>query len=197
MKKGIILIVSVLLVAFQNPGGYGIGDAAMDFKLKGVDDREWSLSDFPDAKGHIVIFTCNSCPYAVAYEDRIIALDKKYKPLGYPVIAINPSGESEQENLEAMKARAREKSFSFPYVSDADQKLYPVYGAVRTPHAFVLKKQDGKNIVKYIGAIDNNYENPEGVTDKYIEEAVDALLDGREVIRTRTVAIGCAIKPKK
>src|SRR5690606_15377377 len=92
-----------------NNTGYIIGDEATDFSLKGTDDKMYSLAQFEDAKGFIVIFTCNHCPYAKAYEDRIIALDKKYKALGYPVIAINPNDPAEQpeDSFEMMKERAR------------------------------------------------------------------------------------------
>lgn len=195
----LIMISAILLSAKKPAAEYGIGDAAADFSLPGVDGRKVSLTDFGDAKGFIVVFTCNTCPYAKAYEDRIIALDKKYKSQGYPVIAINPTDPATQpkDNLEAMKVRAKEKGFTFPYLQDEGQKVYPQYGATRTPHVFVLKKDDDRNIVKYIGAIDNNYEDASQVSDRYVEEAVDNLLIGREVVRSKTVAIGCSIKPKK
>jgi len=195
----LILISGVLLSAKNRSQEYGIGDVAADFSLPGVDDKKVSLSDYSEARGFIVIFTCNTCPYAKAYEDRIIALDQKYKPQGYPVIAINPNdpGLEPRDNMEAMKVRAREKGFTFPYLQDEGQKVYPQYGATRTPHVFVLKKEEDKNIVKYIGTIDNNYEDASQVTDRYVEEAVDNLLAGRDVIRNRTVAIGCGIKAKK
>lgn len=195
----LILISGILLSAKKPAVEYGIGDAATDFSLPGVDGKKVSLADYSDAKGFIVVFTCNTCPYAKAYEDRIIALDNKYKSLGYPVIAINPNDPVIQpkDNMEAMKARAKEKGFTFPYLLDEGQKVYPQYGATRTPHVFVLKKEDNKNIVKYIGAIDNNYEDASQVSDRYVEEAVDNLLIGREVARSKTVAIGCAIKVKK
>lgn len=201
MRKYLFLILisgALLSVKSQRPE-YGIGDSATDFSLPGVDGRKVSLSDYGDAQGFIVVFTCNTCPYAKAYEDRLIALDKKYKSLGYPVIAINPTDPAMQpkDNLEAMKVRAREKGFTFPYLQDEGQTIYPQYGATRTPHVFVLKKEDNKNIVKYIGAIDNNYEDASQVTDRYVEEAVDNLLAGKEVARSKTVAIGCAIKAKK
>jgi peroxiredoxin len=104
--------------------GYKIGDEATDFKLIGTDDKKHSLADFPEAKGFIVIFSCNHCPYVVAYEDRIVALDAKYKPLGYPVIAINPNDTSIQpeDGLQEMKIRAQEKGFTFPYLVDEGQK---------------------------------------------------------------------------
>lgn len=179
--------------------GYNIGDEATDFSLKGTDDKMYSLSQFADAKGYIVIFTCNHCPYAKAYEDRIIALDTKYKSLGYPVIAINPNDPAAQpeDSFDLMKTRAKEKGFTFPYLMDEGQKIYPQYGATKTPHVFVLNKENGKNIVKYIGAIDNNHENANDVTEKYVEAAVDALLKNEPVKQTETVAIGCTIKVKK
>jgi len=135
--------------------GYQIGDIATDFSLKNVDNQNVSLSNYTYAKGFIVIFTCNHCPYAVAYEDRIIALDKKYRELGYPLVAINPNDPTKQpeDSFDNMKIRAKEKSFSFPYLFDDEQKIFPQYGAVRTPHVFVLQKNEKGNIVQYIGAI--------------------------------------------
>ncbi len=179
--------------------GYHIGDVATDFKLKNIDDKFVSLADYKDAKGFLVIFTCNHCPYAIAYEDRIIALDKKYAKLGYPVIAINPNDPSLQpeDSFENMKKRAAEKGFTFPYLFDEGQKIYPQYGATKTPHVFLLNKENGKNIVKYIGTIDNNYDDPADVSERYVEDAVDALLAGKPIEKQTTVAIGCTIKVKK
>lgn len=179
--------------------GYKIGDEATDFSLTGTDDKQHSLSDYTDVKGFIVIFTCNHCPYAKAYEDRIVALDKKYKELGYPVIAINPNDASVQpeDSFDLMKVRAQEKGFTFPYLVDKDQKIFPQYGATKTPHVFVLQKENGKNIVKYIGAIDNNHEDANDVSEKYVEAAVDALLKNEPIKQTETVAIGCTIKVKE
>ncbi len=176
--------------------GYQIGDFAADFKLENTDGRMISLSDFEDAKGYLVIFTCNTCPYAVAYEDRINALDKKYKSLGVPVIAINPNNPESNpaENDGAMRTRAEEKDFSFPYLRDKDQKVYPVYGAQRTPHVFLLQKKPEGNKVQYIGSIDDNYANPDQVEERYVENAVDAMLAGREIEVKTTRAIGCSIK---
>ena len=179
--------------------GYQIGDESIDFSLKNIDDKMVSLANFPDAKGFIVIFTCNHCPYAVAYEDRIVALNNKYASLGYPVIAINPNDPAVQpeDSFDAMKVRAKEKGFAFPYLFDEGQQVYPVYGATKTPHVFILNKENNKNIVKYIGTIDNNYEDANGVTERYVETAVDALLAGKEIQQPTTVAVGCTIKTKK
>ncbi|ROI01391.1 thioredoxin family protein [Chryseobacterium sp. G0240] len=179
--------------------GYEVGDEATDFKLKNIDGKMVSLSDFKAAKGFIVIFTCNHCPYAKKYEDRIVELDKKYKEQGYPVIAINPNDPNVQpeDGYQQMIDRAKQKGFTFPYLVDEGQKIYPQYGATKTPHVFVLQKEKGKNIVKYIGAIDNNYDNPNDVSEYYVQDAVNALLKGESVKNTKTVAIGCTIKVKK
>lgn len=179
--------------------GYEIGDEATDFKLKNVDGKMVSLSDFKTAKGFIVVFTCNHCPYAKKYEDRIIELDKKYKSQGYPVIAINPNDPSVQpeDGYQKMIERAKQKGFTFPYLVDEGQKVFPQYGATKTPHVFLLQKEDGKNIVKYIGAIDNNYENPNDVSEYYVQDAVNALIKNEPIKMTKTVAIGCTVKVKK
>ena len=176
--------------------GYEVGDIATDFKLKNIDGNMVSLSDYKDAKGFIITFTCNTCPYAVLYEDRIIALDKKYASKGYPVIAINPNNPKTKpgDSFEEMQKRAKEKGFTFPYLVDEGQQVYPKYGATKTPHMFILKKTSKGNVVKYIGAIDDNYKDASLVKIKYVENAVDALLSGNEIEQKETKAIGCSIK---
>jgi len=176
--------------------GYQIGDVVSDFKLKNVDGKMISLSDYNEAKGFIITFTCNTCPFAIAYEDRIIALDKKYASKGYPVIAINPNNPLVQpgDSFKAMQQRAKEKGFTFPYLVDEGQKVYPKYGATKTPHMFILQKTKKGNVVKYIGAIDDNHQDASAVKTKYVENAVDALLKGEEIKQTETKAIGCSIK---
>lgn len=194
---GVVAIFATLSFANLNDNeGYDIGDIATDFSLENIDGKMVSLADYKDAKGFIVIFTCNTCPYAVAYEDRIIELDKKYASLGYPVIAIMPNNPEVQpkDSMEDMKARAKAKGFTFPYLMDAGQKIYPQYGATKTPHVYVLQKTNKGNEVKYIGAIDDNYQDAAAVQVKYVENAVDALLKGKEISETKTRAIGCTIK---
>lgn len=198
--KTILALFAVLLLsAFTNVSdskGYKVGDIATDFKLQNVDGKMVSLSDFKSAKGFIVIFTCNTCPYAQAYENRIIALDKKYASKGYPVIAIMPNNPQIKpgDNMEAMQSRSADKGYTFPYLIDEGQKIYPQYGATKTPHVYVLQKTNMGNQVKYIGAIDDNYQDENAVNTKYVEDAVDALLSGQEVKVTETRALGCSIK---
>ncbi|ETN96912.1 thioredoxin family protein [Zhouia amylolytica] len=201
MKTSIKTISLILLVfitsAFTiNDSGYGIGDYATDFELKNIDGKKVSLKDYKEAKGFLVIFTCNSCPYAVAYEDRIIALDKKFKSLGVPVIAINPNNPELQprDGFDQMKKRAANKGFTFPYLLDEEQDIFPQYGATRTPHVFLLENTSKGYLVRYIGAIDDNYQDASQVETKYVEDAVEAMLAGEEIKITTTKAIGCAIK---
>lgn len=201
LSFGLMMILGLLSFSSIKKinSGYQVGDEATDFKLKNIDGKMVSLSDYKSAKGFIVIFTCNHCPYAKKYEDRIIALDKMFKSKGYPVIAINPNDATvqPQDGFAEMQTRAKEKGFTFPYLVDEGQKIYPIYGATKTPHVYILKKENGKNIVKYIGAIDNNYENPKDVSEFYVQDAVNQLLKNEAVKTEKTVAIGCTIKVKK
>jgi peroxiredoxin len=176
--------------------GYKVGDIATDFSLKNVDGKMVSLANYKEAKGFIIVFTCNTCPVSVRNEDRILALDKKYKNLGYPVIAINPNNPAVQpgDSYELMKVRAKDKGFTFPYVLDEGQKIFPQYGASATPHVYVLKKEAKGLEVKYIGGIDDSSRNAATVKVKYVENAVDALLAGMPVKVNFTRAIGCSIK---
>ncbi|MCB2203830.1 thioredoxin family protein [bacterium] len=191
-----MMLFALLFTAQALAGGYEVGDKAADFSLKNIDGSMVSMADYPDAKGFIVIFTCNHCPYSVAYEDRIIALDEKYRPLGYPVIAINPNDPEIQpaDSFDAMVERAKQKDFPFPYLFDDGQHVYPKYGATRTPHVFVLQKQSSDLIVRYIGAIDNNYKDADAADERYVASAVDALLAGDKPAVASTKAIGCSIK---
>jgi peroxiredoxin len=200
MKRFICLFtLSMMVMSVTFAEGYQVGDKASDFKLKNVDGKNISLSDFSKAKGFVVIFTCNHCPYAKAYEDRIIGIDKKYKALGYPVIAINPNDPQQEpeDSYEKMVVRAKEKGFTFPYLFDANQEVYKKYGAQRTPHVFLLEKSGKDLVVRYIGAIDDNYQDASKVSTPYLTSAIDALLAGSSPNPTFTKAIGCGIKDKQ
>ncbi len=204
MKKTLkflsLVLVMGALAAFTTAdapaAGYKVGDVATDFSLKNINGKKVSLKDFKSAKGFIVVFTCNHCPYAQAYEDRVLALDKKFKAKGYPIIAINPNNPDKvaEDSFENMQKRAKEKKYSFPYLLDEGQKIYPQYGATKTPHVYVLQKTANGNVVKYIGAIDDNYEDGKLAKKHYVEDAVNALLAGKEVPVKETKAIGCSIK---
>ncbi len=205
MKKilyaSLVLFVGwATLTSFLNDSplseGYKVGDTASDFSLKNVDGKMVSLADYKNAKGFIVIFTCNTCPYAVASEDRIIALDKEFKGKGYPVIAINPNNPEVQpaDTFEKMQEKAAEKGFTFPYLYDDSHQIYATYGAKKTPHVYLLNKEQGKLIVKYIGAIDDNVRNASEVKERFLANAIYELLAGKEITVTETKAIGCGVK---
>lgn len=199
MNKIIALIFSGVLglnFCSAQEGGYEVGDKAADFRLMNVDGSYVSMSDYTDAKGFVVVFTCNHCPYAVAYEDRLIEIDENYKPQGFSVIAINPNDPAAEprDSYELMQERAIEKGFTFPYLFDEGQKVYPVYGATRTPHVFLLNRTGDDLMVSYIGAIDDNYRDPDAVEEEYLTDAIDALLAGEHPDPDFTRAIGCTIK---
>lgn len=199
MKRAILLVgISLLLSVTTYSQGYKVGDKVSDFKLKNVDGKYVSLKDFPKAKGFVVIFTCNHCPYAKAYQDRIIEIDKNFKTLGYPVIAVSSNdGQAEpQDSYDQMIVRAKEKGYTFPYLADEDQSVLRNYGAQKTPHVFLLEKKSNDIFVRYIGAIDDNYENPAKVTNPYLANAIKALLAGNTPKPDFTKAIGCGIKRK-
>lgn len=198
MKKLVFISAAVIALCSFTFTGYNVGDKATNFKLKNVDGKMVSLSDYKDAKGFIVVFTCNHCPYAKAYEDRIIALNAKYASLGYPLIAINPNDPSqvEEDSYANMQARAKAKNYTFPYLIDETQAIAHSYGAAHTPHVFVLQKSGNDLVVKYIGAIDDNSDDSTAVKQKYVENAVDKLLAGKPVNPASTKAIGCSIKWK-
>lgn len=198
MKKT-LFIFALLTAGLVQAGGYEIGDKAADFKLKNVDGKMMSLADLGGARGFIVIFTCNECPYAIAYEDRIIELDKKYKDRGYPVIAINPNDPEVQpaDSYERMQEKAKDKRFTFPYLYDEELTTYARFGATKTPHVFLLNKEDGELVVRYIGTIDDNYADASAVKEPYLANAVDALIAGKDPRPATTKAIGCGVKKKQ
>jgi peroxiredoxin len=199
-KPTILFALILLSSAFTlSINGYKVGDSAEDFKLKNVDGKEVSLAGYKDAKGFIVVFTCNHCPFAKAYEQRIIDLDNKYASKGYPVIAINPNDAVAypDDSFENMVKRSKEKKYPFPYLMDETQYVAKQYGALKTPHIYILKKDKNALKVAYIGAIDDNSEDAAQVKTKYVENAVNELLAGKPVTVTETKAIGCGVKWKK
>ncbi len=198
MKKT-ILIFSLFFAAIVMLGaGLEPGDNAVDFTLRNVDGSTVSLSDYSDQKGVIVVFTCNPCPFAKAYEQRIIQLHHKFGPEGYPVVAINPNDDqvSPEDTFDKMKARSAERDFPFPYLKDETQEVYRAYGATRTPHIYLLENRNGKFKVAYVGAIDDNAMDASAVTTRYLEDAIGALLAGNAPDPATTKAVGCTIKTR-
>lgn len=209
MKKLYTLAILTLAGFFLLPLGktgmglfaqsYKIGDNVKDFSLKNVDNKLVGMKDYVDAKGYILIFTCNHCPYAQAYEQRVMDLDKKYRPLGYPVLAINPNDPKivPDDSFENMVKTANEKGYTFPYLLDDTQEIAKAFGATKTPQVFIIRKQNDKYILEYMGGIDNNPDDASKADKKYAEDALNALLVGKKPTVTETKALGCTIKWKK
>ncbi len=197
MKKTLLslfVLASGILLSFTLPHkGYHVGDTATDFSLKNIDGKMLSMADYKDANGFIVVFTCNSCPWAVMYEDRLIDLHNTYAPQGYPVIAINPNNPEikPDDSFEGMQMRAKEKGFPFAYVFDEKQTVFPEYGATKTPHVYLLDKD---RVVQYIGAIDDSPKDASAVESAYVANAIEALKVGKRPDPKSTKAIGCSIK---
>lgn len=203
MKRSIVAavigIALTIILGFVAPKGLLPGDKAVVFKLKNIDGEMVVLGDNASAKGFIIVFTCNTCPVAQAYEQRVMDLDRQFASKGYPVIAINSNDAllSPGDNFDAMKKRAAEKKYSFPYLTDESQQVARAYGATHTPTVFVVKKEMGDFIVKYVGAVDNNAQDGEQASEKYVQNAVKALIDSKPVATQTAKAIGCGIKWKK
>lgn len=208
MKQTLLICLAFVAATFfmsfapddkGTPHGYKPGDVAMNFTLKNVDGKMVSLSDYASSKGVLVIFTCNHCPYSVAYENRIIELHKMYASKGYPVVAINPNDAVAYpaDSYENMIERAQEKNFPFAYLHDESQQIAKAYGATRTPHVYLLTQKNKQFTVAYVGAIDDNSNEEENVHKRYVQDAISDLEAGRSIATPFTKAIGCSIKWKK
>lgn len=197
MKKILTgLLMSLMMTVFAQ--GVKVGDKAPGFALKNIDGEVVNMLDYSSKKGLIIIFTCNHCPYAKAYEQRVIDLQSNYGK-DFQVIAINPNDATEypDDSYENMIVRAKEKGFNFPYLYDETQEVAKAFGALKTPHVYVLSKAEQGFVVEYIGAIDDNYVNAKKAKHKYVEDAIIALNAGEKVNPTTTVAVGCSVKWKK
>jgi peroxiredoxin len=199
MRKILIICLMMLGIMAKAQTGYQVGDVATDFNLRNVDGKNVSLANYKDAKGYIVVFTCNTCPVAKAYQSRIEALHKEYGPKGYPVIAINTNdpGTSPGDSYENMQKLAKEKNFSYAYLEDPNHIYTKKFGATKTPHTFVLTKTAKGNEVAYIGAIDNSQDLLSSNMNDFVKNAVNSLIQGKKPEITSTKAIGCGIKWKK
>ncbi len=196
------MVLMTILVFFSGKkinDTYQIGDLVKDFELKNVDGNFISMADQPKNAGYILVFTCNTCPWAKGYEQRIIDLHNKYMAKGYPVIAIQPNDEQLQpgDSFEEMKKRSDEMEYPFPYVIDQTQEVTLAFGARATPQVYLVQKESNGYYLRYIGGIDNSPRDGSKATEKWAEDAVDQLLQGKEVSNTHTKAIGCSIKWSK
>ncbi len=171
-----------------------IGDKAIAFDLPGVDGKRHALADYADKAAVVVIFTCNHCPYAQAW-DRLIQIQAHYAGKGVQLIAINANDAVKYpaDSFPKMQERAAAKGFNFPYLHDASQEVARAYGATRTPEVFVF---DRNRTLRYQGTVDDNHEDPAAVKQPYLRQALDAVLAGKPAPVAETAPVGCTIKWK-
>ncbi len=201
--KTLLAILFFLIAGYRSqpltgPEGHHIGDYVNDFKLKSISGKMISMADFKDAKGFIIVFTCNTCPFSVLYENRIIDLYNTYSPEGYPVLAINSNDPTFQpgDSFENMQTRGRDKKYPFPYLSDDTQEVARNFGATATPNVFILKKTNQGLQLVYMGAIDNNPKDPSKASKHYVQKAMQEIMNGQPVSEPVTDVIGCGIRWK-
>lgn len=167
-----------------------------NFKLKSATTNKWvSLSDYKDAKGFIVIFTCNKCPMAKFYSQRLNQMNEKYKKMGVPLVALNSMDTLAyaEESFRRMKLKVNNEQLKFPYLQDKKQNVAKEFKAVNTPQAFVIWKFKGKYTIQYEGAIDDNAGDTDKVKNHYLTDAVDQLLQGNKVKVPKSESFGCKI----
>jgi peroxiredoxin len=204
-KTSCRLIVSggfiVLIFALQSFRHEKIFNASTvsDFTLRNVDGKYLSLKDYNDAKGFIIVFTSNSCPFAKLYTGRMNELNKKYKTQHIPLLAINSLDTTlfANESFAAMKEHAKSSGFNFPYLHDPMQMVLKEFKADRTPEAFIIWKVNNRWKIEYHGAIDDNGAEPDKVTQHYVNDAIDELLSGKQVTTAETHSVGCTIFCRK
>jgi peroxiredoxin len=206
MNRSFYFLCCFLLVSFcsfRTSGGKKplvspLGKEVKDFQLKNCSNQLISFSNYKTAKGFIIVFTCNHCPFAKLYTKRLNALNDAFIGKDIPLIAINPMDTTiyEDETLSDMKEKALKENFSFPYLQDSKQLVAKSFYASHTPQAYVIWKENDKWIVKYSGAIDDNGQHPE-LANSYISNAVNQLLNNQPITKPETVNLGCTINYRK
>jgi peroxiredoxin len=173
--------------------GLHVGDPAPPFDLPGVDGESHSVQRYADKDVLVVMFTCNHCPYVQATESRLVEIQRDYADKGVQLVAINSNDSAKypEDSFDEMVKRAERKGFNFPYLRDKSQEVAKAYGAVCTPEMFVFDK--ARNL-RYRGKVDDNWEHPDKVKRRFLREALDEILAGKEVTHPWEPAIGCSIK---
>lgn len=200
VRRSLLLSSLALLLAapLARAGGIALGDAApmTDVKMKNVDGKEVTIESVRGKNGTLVVFSCNACPWVKAWETRIVELGNSYAKKGVGVIVVNSNDPAQvaEDGYDAMVARARQRKMAFPYVVDATSELARAFGATRTPEAFLFDRS-GKLV--YHGTVDDNAREPEKVTARYLKDALDAVVAGKDVAVAETKALGCSIKFRK
>jgi peroxiredoxin len=194
---GVLLLITGLASAQDEtaPASLALGQPAplADTKMKNVSGKELSIAEVKGAKGTLVVFTCNHCPWAKAWHSRIVTLGNQSVKRGVGVIAINANDPTAypEDDFATMQSNAKKTKMGFPYVVDATSDVARAFGATRTPEAFLF---DAEGKLVYHGTIDDNAKQPDQVKARYLEDAVNALVNGKEIALAETKALGCGIK---
>ncbi len=202
-KTGIIclllIVVTFPLQSFNKEAKSALGNTIPDFRLRNIDNTMVSLAGYKNARGFIVVFTCNRCPFAKLYTDRLNKLAARYKPQNVYLLAINSMDTLllENESFEKMQQRATQEKFNFPYLHDPLQTEAKIFGADHTPQAYVVWKENNSWKIEYTGAIDDNGAEPTKVTSRYLANAVNDLLQGKKPSKPETRSVGCTITYRK
>lgn len=174
--------------------GTSVGSYAPDFELPGVDGAVHHLSRYLEKhQAIVVVIMCNHCPYVQRYLDRLKQLQTELQPRGITLVGINANDDSQypDDSYENMKVFAAEHQLNFPYLRDVTQDVARTLGASRTPEAFLI---DRAGVLRYVGCIDDNAQDPAGVTTPYLKQAIAQLLAGQPIDPASTSAIGCSVK---
>lgn len=165
----------------------------INHRLNNISGKTLTLGEIKGNNGTLIIFSCNTCPWVIRWEDRYVDIANSYLRKGIGMIAVNSniSRFDGDDSLEAMRIHAKEKKYNFPYAQDPKAKLAHAFGATKTPHIYLFDKND--NLV-YRGAIDDNARDPNKVEETYLTDALDLLLAGKQIKKTTSKAIGCSIK---
>lgn len=197
MKKQLFFFYFLFIVLFSSYTIFEKEKTISNFKLKSATTNKWvSLSDYKNAKGFVVVFSCNKCPMAKFYSKRLNQMDTKYKKLGVPVLAINSMDTLAyaEESFKLMQKKAKKDQFQIPYLQDKKQNIAKQFQATHTPQAFVIwKNSTGKFVIKYQGAIDDNAGEPEKIKHHFLTDAIDDLLQEKVVATPKSESFGCRI----
>ena len=194
-KKSILTLILIFSSLFSKELELGSMLPMGDHRLLDIGGKYLSLNEARDENGLLVIFSCNTCPWVIRWEDRYVTLTEQYAPKGVGVIAVNSNegNFNSVDNLEEMRKHAKENSYNFPYVQDSGSRLAREFGATRTPHIFLFNDE---NTLVYRGAIDDNARDARKVEEPYLANAIEAMLSGKPMAVASTKALGCGIKFK-
>ncbi len=197
MKRGLFIVLALIfsVVLHAEAQKFAVGDKAVhtDVKMTDVTGAKYSIDDVKGENGVLLVFSCNSCPFVIKWEDRYNEL-KKYadqNKVGFIVLNSNCANRGTTESMEEMKKHAKEKGYQFPYVIDGGSKLANALVAQTTPHAFLFDKE--MKLV-YKGVIDDNHEDASAVKKAYVKDAIKSIASGKEVAVSETKPMGCGIK---